>query len=181
MTSTPSARCLLDGMAVPVPRCSTEPARPSHRQEMTWCRIIVHPTQFDLRTGARREAGRAAGATTAGRGCLQRRRADAARRTVRRAARALAAPKMAPQTQGPRSTATRRRGSARGSGTGICGGRCRRRPRRGRGAGRVLRGARFTADARLINSRVARPPRGAARRGAAGDACGAQIAPFCLI
>ena len=33
-TSTPSTRRLLDGVAMPVPHCSTEPARPRHRQEM---------------------------------------------------------------------------------------------------------------------------------------------------
>ena len=32
----PSTRRLLDGVAMPVPRHSTEPGRPRHRQEMTW-------------------------------------------------------------------------------------------------------------------------------------------------
>merc|ERR1712196_643674 len=35
-TSTPSTRRLLDGVAMPVPRRSTEPGRPRHRREMTW-------------------------------------------------------------------------------------------------------------------------------------------------
>ena len=30
-----STRRLLDGVAMPVPRCSTEPGRPRHRREMT--------------------------------------------------------------------------------------------------------------------------------------------------
>jgi hypothetical protein len=34
-TSTPSTRCLLDGVALPVPHRSTEPARLRHRREMT--------------------------------------------------------------------------------------------------------------------------------------------------
>ena len=34
-TSTPSMRRLLDGVTMPVPRRSTEPGRPRHRQEMT--------------------------------------------------------------------------------------------------------------------------------------------------
>ena len=34
-SSTPSTRRLLDGVAVPVPHHSTEPARPRHRREMT--------------------------------------------------------------------------------------------------------------------------------------------------
>ena len=33
--STPSTRRLLDGVAMPVPRHSTEPGRPRHRREMT--------------------------------------------------------------------------------------------------------------------------------------------------
>ena len=33
---TPSTRRLLDGVAMPVPHCSTEPGRPRHRREMTW-------------------------------------------------------------------------------------------------------------------------------------------------
>ena len=36
LTSTPSMRRLLDGVAMPVPRRSTEPGRPRHRREMTW-------------------------------------------------------------------------------------------------------------------------------------------------
>jgi hypothetical protein len=32
---TPSTRRLLDGVAMPVPRRSTEPGRPRHRREMT--------------------------------------------------------------------------------------------------------------------------------------------------
>ena len=31
----PSTRRLLDGVAMPVPHCSTEPGRPRHRREMT--------------------------------------------------------------------------------------------------------------------------------------------------
>ena len=34
-SSTPSKRRLLDGVAMPVSRRSTEPARPRHRREMT--------------------------------------------------------------------------------------------------------------------------------------------------
>jgi len=34
-SSTPSTRRLLDGVAMPVPRRSTEPGRPRHRREMT--------------------------------------------------------------------------------------------------------------------------------------------------
>ena len=34
-SSTPSTRCLLDGVVMPVPRRSTEPGRPRHRREMT--------------------------------------------------------------------------------------------------------------------------------------------------
>ena len=34
-TSTSSTRRLLDGVAMPVPRRSTEPGRPRHRREMT--------------------------------------------------------------------------------------------------------------------------------------------------
>jgi hypothetical protein len=34
-SSTPSTRRLLDGVAMPVPHRSTEPARPRHRREMT--------------------------------------------------------------------------------------------------------------------------------------------------
>jgi len=34
-TSTPSTRRLLDGVAMPVPRRSTEPGQPRHRREMT--------------------------------------------------------------------------------------------------------------------------------------------------
>ena len=34
-TSTPSTRRLLDGVAVSIPRRSTEPGRPRHRREMT--------------------------------------------------------------------------------------------------------------------------------------------------
>ena len=34
-SSTPSTRRLLDGVAMPVPRRSTEPGRPPHRREMT--------------------------------------------------------------------------------------------------------------------------------------------------
>jgi hypothetical protein len=34
-TSMPSTRRLLDGVAMPVPRRSSEPARPRHRSEMT--------------------------------------------------------------------------------------------------------------------------------------------------
>ena len=34
-SSTPSTRCLLDGVALPVPHRSTEPARQRHRREMT--------------------------------------------------------------------------------------------------------------------------------------------------
>ena len=33
--ATPSMRCLLDGVAMPVPHRSTEPARPRRRREMT--------------------------------------------------------------------------------------------------------------------------------------------------
>ena len=32
-SSTPSTRCLLDGVAMPVPHRSTEPGRPRHRRE----------------------------------------------------------------------------------------------------------------------------------------------------
>ena len=35
-TSTPSTRCLLDGVAMPAPHRSTEPARPRHHREMTY-------------------------------------------------------------------------------------------------------------------------------------------------
>ena len=35
-SSTPSTRRLLDGVAMPIPRRSTEPARPRRRREMTW-------------------------------------------------------------------------------------------------------------------------------------------------
>ena len=35
LSSTPSTRCLLDGVAMPVPHRSTEPGRPRHRREMT--------------------------------------------------------------------------------------------------------------------------------------------------
>ena len=35
VVSTPSTRRLLDGVAMPVPRRSTEPGRPRHRREMT--------------------------------------------------------------------------------------------------------------------------------------------------
>ena len=35
VSSTPSTRRLLDGVAMPVPRRSTEPGRPRHRREMT--------------------------------------------------------------------------------------------------------------------------------------------------
>ena len=41
-TSTPSTRRLLDGVAMPVPRRSTEPALPRHHREMTL--LAVHPT-----------------------------------------------------------------------------------------------------------------------------------------
>ena len=34
-TSTPSTRRLLDGVAMPIPRPSTEPARPRRRRDMT--------------------------------------------------------------------------------------------------------------------------------------------------
>ena len=36
-TFTPSTRHLLDGVAMPVPRRSTEPGRPGHRRECTRC------------------------------------------------------------------------------------------------------------------------------------------------
>ena len=42
-TSTPSARRLLDGVAVPLPHRPTEPARPRHRREM-------HPTHWLIST-----------------------------------------------------------------------------------------------------------------------------------
>jgi hypothetical protein len=41
--STPSTRRLLDGVAVPLPHRSTEPARPRHRREM-------HPTHWLIST-----------------------------------------------------------------------------------------------------------------------------------
>ena len=37
LCSTPSTRCLLDGVAMPVPHRSTEPARPRRLREMTSC------------------------------------------------------------------------------------------------------------------------------------------------
>ena len=47
-SSTPSTRCLLDGVAMPVPHHSTEPARPRHRREMypTHWLISTQPSTF---------------------------------------------------------------------------------------------------------------------------------------
>ena len=44
-SSTPSTRCLLDGVVVLVPHRSTELERPRHRREMT-----VHPTRWLIST-----------------------------------------------------------------------------------------------------------------------------------
>ena len=62
-TSTPSTRRLLDGVAIPVPRRSTEPGRPRHRRE-------VHPTLVDFHTGRDAAAGSAARAPRAACSCV---------------------------------------------------------------------------------------------------------------